>query len=199
VNDPAGMAVYVADVAGHGIQAGVFMGMVKSSARTALLRPGPLSDLVGDLNRVVYAVKTTPATFVTFACLRCCENGQVEYSLAGSGPILHYRAQSKKTTQLAMEQFPLGLFGNATFQSSIVELEPGDILAIATDGLPETTDEKDEQFGFDRMGEMIARKPAAPLSQITESIFEAVRRHGLQSDDETLVLVRAARKSDPAS
>ena len=199
VNDPAGMAVYVADVAGHGIQAGVFMGMVKSSARTALLRTGPLSDLVGDLNRVVFDVKTTPATFVTFACLRCCANGQVEYSLAGSGPILHYRARSKTMAQVGMEQFPLGLFGNATFQSGVVTLETGDILAIATDGLPETTDAKDEQFGFERMGEIIARQAAAPLSQITESVFEAARRHGLQSDDETLVLVRAASKSDTAS
>jgi serine phosphatase RsbU (regulator of sigma subunit) len=192
VDDPAGMTVYVADVAGHGIQAGVFMGMVKSSVRMALLRLGPLAELPGDLNRVVFAVKTTPATYVTFACLRCGENGKVEYSLAGSGPILHYRAQPMTVTQLAMEEFPVGLFRNATFQSCVVEIEPGDILALSTDGLPETTDANDEQFGLERMGEIIARKPAAPLAEITESVFEAVRRHGLQTDDETLVLVRAA-------
>jgi serine phosphatase RsbU (regulator of sigma subunit) len=198
VDDPAGLAVYVADVAGHGIQAGIFMGMVKSSVRTALLRPGPLAGLLGDLNRVVFEVKTTPETYVTFACLRCGENGKVEYSLSGSGPILHYRAQSMTVTQLGMEQFPIGLFGNATFQSRIVEIEQGDILALLTDGLPETTDANDEQFGLDRMAEIIARKPAAPLSEITESVFEAVRRHGLQTDDETLVLVRATHLSAAA-
>jgi serine phosphatase RsbU (regulator of sigma subunit) len=170
---------------------------VKSSVRTALLRPGPLAGLLGDLNRVLFEVKTTPATYVTFACLRCGENGKVEYSLAGSGPILHYRAQSMTVTQLAMEQFPLGLFGNKMFQSGVFEIEPGDILALLTDGLPETTDANDEQFGLDRMGEIIARKPAAPLSEITESVFEAVRRHGPQTDDETLVLVRAVRRSRP--
>jgi hypothetical protein len=193
VDDAAGMAIYVADVAGHGIQAGVFMGMVKSSVRTALLRSGPLAGLLGDLNRVVFEVKTAPATYVTFACLRCGENGKVEYSLAGSGPILHYKAQSMTITQLAMEQFPLGLFGNATFQSGVVEIEPGDILALLTDGLPETTNAGDEQFGLDRMGEIIARNPTAPLAEITASVFEAVRRHGSQTDDETLVLVRGSR------
>jgi serine phosphatase RsbU (regulator of sigma subunit) len=76
VDDSAGMAVYVADVAGHGIQAGIFMGMVKSSVRTALLRPGPLAELLGDLNRVVFEVKPTPAMFVTFASLRCGENAR---------------------------------------------------------------------------------------------------------------------------
>ena len=195
VDHPAGMAVYVADVAGHGIQAGVFMGMVKSSVRTALLRSGPLAGLLGDLNRVVSEVKTTPATYVTFACLRCGENGKVEYSLAGSGPILHYRAQLMTVSQLAMEQFPLGLFEKATFDSAVIEIEPGDILVLLTDGLPETTDANDEEFGLNRVGEIIARNPVAPLSEITESVFEAVRRHGLQTDDETLVLVRAARLS----
>ncbi len=194
VDDPAGMVVYVADVAGHGIQAGIFMAMVKSSVRTVLLKPGPLAALPGDLNRIVFDLRTTPATYVTFACLRCGENGRVEYSVAGCGPILHYRAQPGTVTRLAMEQFPPGLFGNATFQSGVVEIEPGDILALSTDGLPETTDANDEQFGVDRMGEIIAKKPAAPLSEITESVFEAVRRHGQQTDDETLVLVRAARR-----
>jgi hypothetical protein len=126
VDDPsAGMAVYVADVAGHGIQAGVFMGMVKSSVRMALLKIGPLAGLLGDLNRIVFEVKTAPATYVTFACLRCGETGKVEYSIAGSRPILHYSAQFKTTTPLVMEQFPLGLFGNATSQSRVVEIQPG--------------------------------------------------------------------------
>jgi serine phosphatase RsbU (regulator of sigma subunit) len=189
-DEPAGLTVYVADVAGHGIQAGIFMGMVKSSVRTCLLRPGPLAGLLGDLNRVVFEVRTTPATYVTFTCLRCGPNGKVEYSLAGSGPILHYRAQSKTVTQLAMEQFPLGLFGKAAFQSGGVEVEPGDIPALSTDGLPETTDTNDEQFGIDRMGEIIVMKAGAPLPEIIESIFDAARLHGPQTDDETLLLVR---------
>jgi len=57
VDDCGAMACYVADVAGHGIQAGVFMGMVKSSARTALLRPRPLEELLADLNRVLFDVR----------------------------------------------------------------------------------------------------------------------------------------------
>jgi hypothetical protein len=197
-DDPhAGMTVYVADVAGHGIQAGVFMGMVKSSVRMALLRSGPLAGLLGDLNRIAFELKPAPATYVTFACVRCAENGKVEYALCGSGPILHYCARSRITTHLAMAQFPLGMFGNATYQSGVVEVEPGDMLALLTDGLPETTDAGDEQFGLDRIGEIIAQKGGAPLAEITESVFDTVRRHGLQTDDETLVLVRRRWISEP--
>lgn len=193
VDHPTGLTAYVADVAGHGIQAGIFMGMVKSSVRTCLLRPGPLEGLLGDLNRVVFDVRTTPATYVTFASLRCGPNGQVGYSLAGSGPILHYSAASKTITRLAMEQFPLGLFSKAAFHSGAVEVATGDILALSTDGLPETTNANDEQFELDRIGAIIADKAAAPLPEIVDLVFDAVRRHGRQTDDETLLLVRARR------
>jgi hypothetical protein len=195
VDDCGALACYVADVAGHGIQAGVFMGMVKSSARTALLRPRPLEELLADLNRVLFDVKGGSPTYVTFACLRCGEGGKVEYTLAGNGPILHYRARSKTTAQLAMEQFPLGLFANATFVSGTVEVQPGDILALLTDGLPEVEDAHNEQFGLERIGKIVALHADGPLTDLTDTLFAAVRQFGRQTDDETLVLVRASTQN----
>jgi hypothetical protein len=191
VDNGGAMACYIADVAGHGIQAGVFMGMVKSSARTALLRPRPLEELLADLNRVLFDVKGQSATYVTFACLRCCEHGKVEYTLAGHGPILHFHANQRSVSQLSMEQFPLGLFANATFQSGLVTVEPGDILALLTDGLPEVADANDEQFGLERISDIVARNAEGSLADLTETLFAAARRYGRQNDDETLVLVRA--------
>jgi hypothetical protein len=192
VYDGEAMACYVGDVAGHGIQAGVFMGMVKSAARTALLRPGSLEALLGDLNRVLFEVKAGSATYVTFACVRCRDDGKVEYSLAGNGPILHYHASSKTMSQLAMEQFPLGLFAHATFQSCLVKVQPGDILALLTDGLPEVEDANGEQFGLERIGELVALNASGPLADLTQKLFAAARRYGSRTDDETLVLVRAS-------
>jgi len=191
VDDCGAIACYVADVAGHGIQAGVFMGMVKSSARTALLRPRPLEELLADLNKVLFDVKGGSPTYVTFACLRCGEDGKVEYTLAGNGPILHYHARERSVSQLSMDQFPLGLFANATFASGIVKVEPGDILALLTDGLPEVEDANSEQFGLERIGKLVAGNADASLADLTEMLFAAVRQFGRQTDDETLVLVRA--------
>jgi hypothetical protein len=191
VDNRGAMICYIADVAGHGIQAGVFMGMVKSSVRTALLRPRPLEELLADLNRVLFDVKGASPTYVTFACLRCGEGGKVEYTLAGNGPILHYHAHQRSVSQLGMEQFPLGLFANATFQSGLVTVEPGDILALLTDGLPEVTDANDEEFGLERISEIMARNAEGSLADLTETLFAAARRYGRQTDDETLVLVRS--------
>jgi serine phosphatase RsbU (regulator of sigma subunit) len=92
---------------------------------------------------------------------------------------------------LAMEQFPLGLFADAKFESRMARLEPGDILALLTDGLPEVADAKDEQFGLERIGGILAEYAEHPLDELIERLFEAARRHGRQNDDETLILVRA--------
>jgi hypothetical protein len=96
-----------------------------------------------------------------------------------------------------MEQFPLGLFANATFVSGMVEVEPGDILALLTDGLPEVEDAGNEQFGMERIGKLVARNADGPLADLTETLFAAVRQFGRQTDDETFVLVRA-RASSPS-
>ncbi len=185
------VACYIADVAGHGIHAGVFMGMVKSSARTALLRPGPLEQLLVDLNRVLFDIKAGSSTYVTFCCVRCREEGEIEYALAGHGPILHYHARTKSVSFLGMEQFPLGLFSNAQFESRRAKLETGDILALLTDGLPEVANAQDEQFGLERIGEILSEGAERPLDELIERLFETARRHGSQDDDETLILVRA--------
>lgn len=189
VSDGEAAVCYIADVAGHGIAAGVFMGMVKSAARTALLSRGPMEQLLGDLNRVLFEVKAGSSTYVTFACAQCRKDGKVEYALAGHGPILHYRAGSKTVARLAMEQFPLGLFAAAKFESAEIDVEPGDILALMTDGFPEATNTADEEFGFDRIGEIMAQNAQGSLTALTDRLFTEIRRHGAQTDDETLLLV----------
>jgi serine phosphatase RsbU (regulator of sigma subunit) len=62
-------------------------------------------------------------------------------------------------------------------------------LALMTDGLPEATNAEDKEFGFDRIGEIVARNAEGPLAALAEKLFAEVRRHGAQTDDETLLLV----------
>ena len=61
----------------------------------------------------------------------------------------------------------LGLFANAMFQNGLVEIDPADILLLSTDGLPEVTNVNDEQFGMERIEEIVAQNArAGPLADL---------------------------------
>jgi serine phosphatase RsbU (regulator of sigma subunit) len=100
-----------------------------------------------------------------------------------------------------MEQFPLGLFADAKFESRMARLERGDILALLTDGLPEVANAQDEQFGLERIAGILVEYGQLPLDELIGRLFDGARRHGRQDDDETVILVRATSsgQNDDAS
>jgi len=96
--------VYLADVSGHGISAGILMGMLKTAVRQAWLTQQPLPALLKSVNAVLPAVKE-PEMYATLAALRFESSLQVEIALAGHPPILHYHGKSQEISRCAMQQY----------------------------------------------------------------------------------------------
>ena len=115
---------------------------------------------------------------------------QLEYIVAGNMPVLHYRRSQNDVVRLAMEQFPLGLWPAANYSSGHVTCATGDVFAIFTDGLVETMDAWHQEFGLHRMERILRESASGSLAEIYEAAIDAVARHGEQSDDRTLMLVR---------
>jgi serine phosphatase RsbU (regulator of sigma subunit) len=189
VESDGSVFAYVADVSGHGIPAGVLMGMVKTAMRQGLLFHQPLSSLLESLNRVLPGVKE-PSMYATMACLRFRDPGKAEYAAAGHLPLLQYREAHKDVLQWTVEQFPLGLFPDLTFATQCVPCGTGDIFAIVTDGLTETVDEREEDFGLERLERLLVQNAGRTLPEIFDAVLAAVSRYGSQQDDRTLLLVR---------
>jgi Stage II sporulation protein E (SpoIIE) len=143
---------YLADIAGHGLQAGILMGMLKTAALTALLEaedlapPRTLPLLLKRLNSVLPKVKE-PHMYATFTGFRLGADGSVYYALAASPPILHWHANHADLSNLEEEQFPLGLLAVPAFHGSTIEAAPGDLLVVATDGILEVCSRNEEEFG----------------------------------------------------
>jgi Stage II sporulation protein E (SpoIIE) len=127
VADTQGVFAYLADVSGHGIPAGVLMGMVKSSVRQGLLAKFSLPALLDSVNAVLPAVKE-PDMFVTFAVLRFNASGVAEFALAGHPPLLHFSHSAQTVTRRAMIQYPLGLMP-AGYLSEQVPFASGDLFS----------------------------------------------------------------------
>ena len=85
---------YVADVSGHGLQAGILMGMVKTAGRTLLLDGCGLAEMQDKMNRVLPAVKEQNM-YMTFAGLRFGAEDEAEYASAGHPAMLHWRAANE--------------------------------------------------------------------------------------------------------
>lgn len=183
------LLAYVADVSGHGLGAGQLMGMLKTALRVSLQFRQPPAALLESADRVLPAVKE-PDMYATLALLQFDGSAQAEYALAGHVPILHYRDRSRDTAQLSMEQFPLGLIPGGCYESRRVPYSSHDLFLMLTDGISEVPNDRDEEFGLARVEQLLTQHSAEPLPQICERIMEHVRQHGLQQDDQTLLLVR---------
>ena len=140
-------------------------------------------------DRVLPAVKE-PDMFATLALLYFDGPAEAEYAVAGHVPILHYRRRSQDAVRLSMEQFPLGLIPGGGYQSARVVYSPGDLFLMVSDGITETADEKEEEFGLGRVEQLLARHAAEPPPRICELIMGEVKRYGEQRDDQSLLLLR---------
>lgn len=179
----------VADVSGHGVQAGLMMGMMKSAVRMKLLQSDDLKSLVNDLNRVSFQVKT-PEMFVTAAFMRFDHSRTAQWALAGHPPILHYIKDEGRTAQIASPSPPLGILESIEYTAFDIAFAPGDLFVILTDGLTEVFDESEEVFGIEPIVDIITTMADQPLAAIEKTILAAVQEFGQQDDDQTLLLVR---------
>ena len=194
--DGRDVIVYVADVSGHGLRAGVLMGMIKTAVRYGLLLRQPVAKLLGDINRVLPALKQ-PNMFATLAALRFDGSNEVEYISAGHVPLLHYRHRNKDVVRYSNSQFPLGLFDSADYVTQRIPCEPGDIFALTTDGVLEVGPDRDADLGSERLAQILHQLSARPLADVVETIYSDLQVHGPQQDDRTILLVRALDSSPP--
>src|SRR5580692_8926913 len=193
---PGGDAIaYVADIAGHGLPAGILMGMLKTATRTALLDAEgrephrTLPVLLDWLNRVLPEVKE-PHMYATFTGFRLGADGSVFYALAASPPILQWHASEQTLSHTEEGQFPLGLLPVSSFDGHGLEVASGDLLVVATDGILEVCNKPQEEFGVERLKQVIAANARNPLPELAERIFATARAFGQQFDDQTILIVR---------
>lgn len=179
---------YVADVSGHGVSSGLLMGMVKSAVRMRVRSRATAAELLTDLNTVLEPLKH-PAMFVTLAVVTGDESGGMAYSLAGHLPILCVRRDGR-VERLSVAHLPVGMMPGTRFGEAPLTLQPGETLALLTDGLIEVFDRHDDEFGLERIEAILARDTAAALDTTATRMLTAVRAHGPQLDDQTWLFVR---------
>ena len=186
--DADNWVAYVADVSGHGVAPGVVMGMVKSAARMLLTSGDDATHLAPRLNEVLYPLKK-PDMFVTFCFLAKTREG-LRLGVSGHPAILHFSPRNNEVTQYEAANMPLGILPEGEFASTAIEAEPGSLFALYTDGFVECANAAGEEFGVQRLQSEFQKNGNKPLADIHTALVASLRKHGLQFDDQSLLLIR---------
>jgi serine phosphatase RsbU (regulator of sigma subunit) len=190
VLDSNGWTATVADVSGHGVAAGVLMGMFKTAFRSATMEGQDIGQLLSKINAVISPLRQ-PHMFITAACLRLTADGALDYVLAGHPPMLHLSASTGRSAWVGESQLALALMDPTVYSSSTLPLAAGDVVVVVTDGLLEVFDRNDRELGLQGLQAAVERAgPAARLDAIETAIFDVCRDHGTQLDDQTVLILR---------
>jgi serine phosphatase RsbU (regulator of sigma subunit) len=187
VEHEGGWLAYVADVSGHGVASGVVMGMFKSALRARAVSGEGLAALFTDLNAILMPLKPS-SSFITVAGVRGWGT-RIECAVAGHHPIL--RIRGTQVDEITSPQRAIGMFPDSTFEAQAVDWQPGDLLALVTDGLLEVFDTQNRELGLAWARQVLAAHADRPLAEIAERLLAGARAHGPQLDDQTVLLIRA--------
>ena len=202
VEDEARLHIVVGDISGKGISAALLMANLQAAMRSQLLSlksaanhdiEQGLAAVMAHLNQQIYLNSPSEKYATLFAGRYDAESRRFHYSNAGHlAPIL---LNGGELTRLDSTGTVLGLFPDRNYEASSVELRPGALLAVFTDGVTEAVNDADEEFGEERLLETLREYQSHPPEEIYRQAVARVRQWQgelKQHDDITLIIAKAA-------
>lgn len=190
--------ICVADVSGKGLPASLLMSNMQATMRALLGRIPSLTELAAHTNALLYA--TTPSNKYVTAILVELDlaTGRGRYVNAGHTDCLLLRV-SGEAEWLKSTGTPLGLMAPdllelmSPYEERALELQPGDLLALFSDGVTEAQDESENEYGEERVAAFLRPIAREPAEAIVDKVFAEIDRFAgsaPQFDDITLFVIK---------
>ncbi len=192
------LGIAVGDVSGKGVPAALLMASLQASLRgLAINGTADLGGLMSNLNRLIY--EATPSNrFATFFYAQYeAPARRLTYVNAGHNAPLLFRAGGSRVERLETGGMVIGSMPDAAYEQATLTLEPADLLIIFTDGVSEAQNAAEEEFGEERVAEVVKAAPDLPVRDLIRRILDAVEVFAAgapQYDDLTLVVLRVRRE-----
>ncbi|MBX2821434.1 MAG: PP2C family protein-serine/threonine phosphatase [Rhodothermaceae bacterium] len=195
--DENNLGFAVGDVSGKGISAALYMTMLKGSLQSQAMNQSSPKHLLSHINRTFYksADKTTYVTLL-YGVIDLVKR-TLTFSRAGHNPILIYRPQDQLLFFLKPPGLGIGLEKGDIFERILTEesisLHKGDTIVIYTDGLTEARNTKDEEFGEDRLTNLIKSHPIQSAEELLQRIkngYFSFTGRAEPHDDLTCMVIR---------
>lgn len=199
--EPGRWGVVIADVSDKGVPAALYMALSRTTIRNIALRGRNPSEVLSFANRFLQEDSRADMLLTAFYGELDTGSGRLSYANAGHNPPLWWR----NTVELESERFCelptncplLGVFPELDVPIDAIELAPGDLLILYTDGITEAINEEMEEFGRLQLESIVQETmqthPTASAGEIRTAIVEAVDEfvgNMIQYDDMTLLVIK---------
>ncbi|MBX7058520.1 MAG: SpoIIE family protein phosphatase [Leptospirales bacterium] len=194
-HSPDRISLLIADVAGKGVPAALFMEYSKTLIGGQIPRNLDPVATLARANDELYR-NSKIGIFVTCMLLQVeREHRRIRMASAGHNRQYLYRPRQGEIEVLSGKGAPLGIFEGMEYLERLVQYEPGDLLVLYTDGITEANDRRFGEYGEERLIEVVRQNGALPPDGIIRAIFDDVDRFrdGFEAnDDATMMVVRLA-------
>jgi phosphoserine phosphatase RsbU/P len=186
------LGVALGDVAGKGVPAALYGAFASGTVRSRAFERHPPADVLRRVNRTL-CTRGVDGLFCTLAfALFDFVRGTVTLANSGLPYPLHYRAVTGRCEPIVLPGLPLGAFEAATYDERVIDLEPGDIIVLHTDGVSEAHVHGDD-YGLARLRRLVELNAGASAAQMGERILADVStfmEDAARGDDLTLLIVK---------
>ena len=190
----ASLAVCMGAASAHGTDSSLIVSglqtLVCGFSAQAVVRP---ASIAGALNRSVCGAAGDDSYATLFYAWVDSLRRELCYVNAGHEPALLLRKRQSRAVMLESTGAVLGLTHRSSYGQRTIPLEPGDVLAVFSEGLAEAVDILGRPFGSAGVLSVLRRSPCARAADLVEEILDAAERHagwGVPSADQTVAVVR---------
>ncbi len=164
----------LADVSGKGMPSALFSSLVLGALSMEFRSKTELHEILNRVNQLL-CEKSLPSQFVTLFLFLLNPEGVGQFVSAGHTPTYLYRAATGQIDALESEEYMLGMFGFTKYRSRKFHLDKGDILIVYSDGLTNSENQKREQFGQERLHEIIQRDARLGSESLEQGLLKGIK------------------------
>lgn len=191
---PDKLMMYLGDVTGHGIPAGI-VSSIANSLMYGYSSQGSLKEILVEVNRVLKA-KTMATMFMTLCLVSWdAKDQKLSYASAGHEQMIHYKAATGKADLTPSGGMALGMIDDISMITKVIDVDfqVGDQIVLYSDGIPEAWKSKDETYGMERFQEVVAKFAGGSAEDLKKAILKDVKEFcgGYeQMDDITIMVIK---------
>jgi phosphoserine phosphatase len=195
-----GLLVVLGDATGHGIAPALSVTQMQAMLRMAFRLGANLETAFKEVNNQLADTLASDRFITAFVGMLDADAHVLRFHSGGQGPILHFQAALGTCVRHKPTSFPLGAMRLSALRPVVtLDMQPGDILLLLSDGIYEYQDAGGEQFGEARVEEIVRAHSGASMARLSATLLDAIEAFAAgapQDDDITVVLVK--REAAPA-